>query len=81
MPPALADQLRAELVKLAQLGHAMRKAQRAYFDARKRQPHVKPVAELNASRDLERRFDAAVRDALTRERVELPGFGEGGEAA
>lgn len=63
----------------ARLVARMRQAQRAYFKARKEQPHVIPLAQLNHARELEAQVDALVADALARERVELPGFGaEGG---
>ncbi len=66
---------RVELPDLARAVLAMRKAQRAYFAARKAQPHVTHTAELNTARDLEARVDQLVADALARERVDLPGFG------
>jgi hypothetical protein len=62
-----------DLTDLARLGAAMRRAQFAYFDARRKQPHVRQHALEKAARDAGRRFDAAVRDALNRERASLPG--------
>jgi hypothetical protein len=62
------------LLDLAYLGSAMRSAQRAYFDARKRMPHVRPDAEWRAARDLEKRFDSAVADVLGSDRQALPGM-------
>lgn len=70
--------LLAGLTALARLGAAMRKAQRRYFEQKKLFPGVSPTAEYRAARDLERRFDAAVEDALNRDRQQLPGMEGGG---
>lgn len=66
------------LTDLARLGLAMRRAQRDFFEARKKNPGVRSDVEFREAKDAERRFDTAVRDALARERVSLPGL-EGGE--
>lgn len=71
----------AAYVTLARAVAKMRRTQRAYFEARRYQPHMRHAAELAAAREAERVVDALVRDALARERVELPGFTEGGSAA
>lgn len=64
----------SDLVELARLVVAMRKAQQAFFDKRKATPHVPADAEWRAARDLERRVDSAAADALARSRQTLPGF-------
>lgn len=74
----------SELVALARLGLAMRKAQRDYFDRKRSQPHMPVTGDVwRAVRDLEKRFDAVALDALNRERQCLPGMGgaEGGAPA
>lgn len=76
------DLARADLFKMARLVVQMFKAQRAYFDAKKLQPHVKPEAELRESLAIEKRLAAFAADVLARERQTLPGMGaEGGETA
>ncbi|HEX4614244.1 MAG TPA: hypothetical protein VH092_39115 [Urbifossiella sp.] len=65
----------AELLTLAKMGYAMRKAQRAYFDARKANQHVNATDRFLAARTAEVQFDRAVARALERERVGLPGMG------
>jgi len=69
-----------DLLGLAQLGAAMRKAQKAYFDHRKKFPGLSADTEYRAARAAEKRFDSALEDALSRDRQSLPGFGaeEGG---
>lgn len=67
------------LVELARLGAVMRRAQRAYFEKRRRMPHVAHDAEWRAARDAEKRFDAAVIEALNSERPSLPGMEAEGE--
>lgn len=59
---------------LASAALAMLKQQRAYFDARRAMPHVNHVEQLRQCQDAERRVEHLARDALSRERVELPGF-------
>jgi hypothetical protein len=71
--------LLSELTDLARLGAAMRRAQRDFFERKRQQPHVAHTPEFEAVRSLERRFDAACREALAREQVPLPGMEEGGE--
>lgn len=56
---------------------AMRKAQRAYFDAKKRNRFVSPDPEWQAARAAEKRCDAALPDALNADRRPIPGL-EGG---
>jgi hypothetical protein len=71
----------AAYITLARAVAKMRRQQAAYFKLRRAQPHMAHAAELNAARDAERAVDDLVRDALERERVELPGFtAEGGAA-
>lgn len=65
----------SELLTLARLGVAMRKAQRAYFTRRKALPMDPATAEYRAARDAEQRFDAAAAAALNRQRQSLPGMG------
>lgn len=67
-----------QLTDLARLGLAMRRAQNAYFEAKRKRPGLTPDAEWRHARDAEKRFDRAIRDSLTREQVPLPGM-EGGE--
>lgn len=66
------------LTDLARLGAAMRRAQKAYFDAAKKRPHTPPKEELLAAKAAEVRFDRAVAAALQRERACLPGMEGGG---
>lgn len=63
-----------ELTDLARLGLGMRKAQRAYFKKRRERPHASADVEYRLARDAELKFDAAVRDALNRERQTIPGM-------
>lgn len=65
----------ADMTKLARLGKAMLRAQRAYFDARRATPHVPASTKLRDALAAEKAFDAACDDALCRERVPLPGMG------
>lgn len=62
------------LTDLARLGLRMRKAQRAYFEARKARPHSAAADELAAAKATEGDFDRAVAAALRRERACLPGM-------
>src|SRR5438128_2076695 len=55
----------ADVLRLAELGVAMRKAQRDYFQARKEQPHCDHTTAYRAARSAESRFDAACRDVLS----------------
>jgi hypothetical protein len=64
-----------DLVALARIVGDMRKAQRRYFEARKKQPHVDHVGLLRESIDAERRCDAAVADAIGKGAT-LPGMDE-----
>lgn len=73
-PPTGATVPLADLLALAALGAAMRKAQRAYFEMRKRMPHSSADVEYRAARAAEKRFDSAVSDALARDRQSLPGL-------
>lgn len=66
------------LTDLARLGQKMRRAQKAYFDARRAQPHIAAEAELVAARTAEVAFDRAAAAALKRERACLPGMEGGG---
>lgn len=69
----------ADHLALARLVAAMRRAQRAYFAAKRAAPHCSPDLEWRAARSLEKSVDAAVADALARDRQTLPGLGaEGG---
>ncbi len=71
-----------ELLALARLGLEMRRAQRDYFEAKKRMPHAPVGGDVwRRLRGLEERFDRAAREALNREQQALPGMGgeEGGE--
>ena len=74
--PPRADKLvpLSELIALAQLGRAMRAAQKTYFARRKASPTDPCLAELRAAGHAERRFDRAAHDALNRERPALPGM-------
>lgn len=68
----------AELLDLARLGKEMRRAQRAFFEQRKQNPHTPATAALAAARDGERRFDAAIAKVLAREkRPSMPGLDAG----
>lgn len=69
----------SDLLAIAALGAAMRKAQRAYFKRRKDTPYASADAEWRAARDLEKRFDSVVADALARDRQTIPGMEGGGE--
>lgn len=73
-PPTGATVPLADYLALATLGAAVRKAQRAYFTARKNNPHSSATVEYQAARALEKRFDSAVEDALARDRQVLPGM-------
>lgn len=71
-----------ELLDLAKLGQAMRRAQGAFFRARRLQPHVPADDLFMAARAAEARFDQAVAAAMKQERERsrpgLPGIEEGG---
>ena len=69
----------AEHLALARLVAAMRRAQRLYFQSRKSMPMLKSDIEWRAARELEKRVDSAVEDALARDRQVLPGM-EGGDS-
>jgi hypothetical protein len=71
----------SDLVDLALKGQVMRKAQRAYFDAKAGHQSGSVLNQLmRQAKDAERRFDWAMKAALDREKVSLPGFaGEGGD--
>lgn len=69
----------ADVLKLAQLGKDMRRAQQRYFAARKAAPTGDHREQLSAARDLERRFDRECAELIARERVCLPGMEGGGE--
>lgn len=64
-----------DLLDLARLGQAMRKAQRRYFDGRKNGATHKQLNDfLRWAFDAERRFDEASARAMEREKVPLPGM-------
>jgi len=65
----------ADLIALARLGSRMRRAQQAYFKRRKEMPYLPAESELRTAQDAERKFDAAVKEALAREQGTLPGMG------
>lgn len=67
-----------EYLQLARTVYDCRRAQRSYWEAKKRTPHATPQAEWQAVRRAEQRLDLAVRDALARERLPLPGM-KGGD--
>lgn len=64
----------ADLVALARLGLVMRKAQAAYFAARRAKPYSAADSELRAAKHAEDRFDAEARAVMRREQGELPGM-------
>lgn len=65
---------RDEHLKFVRIVAAMRKAQRAFFNARKSAPTGSHERQLREAIDAERRCDAAVADALAGEQ-QLPGMG------
>jgi hypothetical protein len=67
-----------ELVELARVVLEMRKAQRAYFEARRERPHGDHTSAYRHARSLEVKVDSAAHAALAREQQSLPGMEGGG---
>lgn len=66
-----------DLIGLARIGAEMRRAQSAYFRARKERPNSYHLSEYRHARQMESRFDAATHDTLQREQQTLPGMDAG----
>ena len=64
-----------ELTELARIGLEMRRAQRAYFDAKRERPNSDHSTAYRYARQCEQRFERVAKDALAQEQQTLPGMG------
>jgi hypothetical protein len=63
-----------DLLDFARLVKRMRDCQQDYFKARREQPHANLGRLFDAAKDAERRVDAAIAEALERDRRTIPGM-------